>query len=62
MVLECISWFINEYGYSPTYRELAKELDSDPASVFNKVLILEEKGYISQKHGCSRTIKVIKND
>lgn len=60
MVLECLSWFIEEHGYSPTYRELAKELDSDVNSVYKKVTILIDKGYVSCKNGKIRTLKVIK--
>jgi SOS-response transcriptional repressor LexA len=60
MVLECIEWFTNENGYSPTYRELANELDCAIGTVFDKVSILISKGYISCSNGKSRTLKVIK--
>lgn len=60
MVLECLDWFINEYGYSPTYRELAEKLNSTVNSVFKKMIILIDKGYVSCSNGKSRTLKVIK--
>ena len=62
ILLEAITWFINENGYSPTYNELARILESDSSSVFKKVLILEKKGYVSTINGKSRTIKVLKYD
>lgn len=60
MLLEAIEWFINEYGYSPTVRELANILKSDVRPVFEKLLILEDKGYIKTKNGRARTIQIIK--
>ena len=59
-VLECVEWFINENGYSPTYREIAKLLNSDIRPVFEKIMVLEEKGYIKTKNGKSRTILIVK--
>ena len=60
-VLEAIKWFIEHNGYSPTIREIAELLDSDTHAVFEKMLILEEKGYISTKNGKARTIKILKD-
>lgn len=60
MVLEAIEWFISDKGYSPTYREIADMLQSDVRTVFEKALILEEKGYIATDNGRARTIKVLK--
>ena len=62
MVLECLDWFINEHGYSPTYRELAKELNSSVDAVYKKVSILMDKGYITGELGKIRTLKVVKHD
>ena len=61
MVLECIEWFIDEYGYSPTYRELGNLLNMDTASVFRRALILIDKGYLTQEYGKQRTLRVIKH-
>lgn len=56
MVLECIKWYISNYQVSPTIRELAHLLKSDPHSVFEKIMILEEKGYIKTTNGKARSI------
>lgn len=55
-------WFIEEYGFSPTYKELSELLKCDVNTVFKKVLILEDKGYVSTVNGKSRTIKVLRGD
>ena len=59
-ILEAIEYFINQNGVSPTYREIATLLNCDVRQVFEKVLLLEQKGYISTINGKARTIKIIK--
>ncbi len=59
-VLEGIEWFINKNGYSPTIKELALLLKSDNRSVFEKLMLLESKGYIKTSPGKSRSIVVLK--
>lgn len=60
-VLECIEWFIDEYGYSPTYREIASLLNKRSVKgVFNTIFLLEQKGYIETKQSIARSIKVIR--
>lgn len=59
-VLECIEWFIGEYHYPPTVKELSTLLKSDNRAVFKKLMILEEKGYIRTTNGKSRSIVVLK--
>ena len=59
LVLECLEDFIEEYGYSPTYQELADRLHCDVNTVFKKVCILIDKGYVSCANGKTRTLKVI---
>ena len=54
MLLEAIEWFINEYGYSPTNRDLANLLKCDVNTVF------KNKGYIKTQNGRARTIQIIK--
>lgn len=61
LTLECLDNFIKEHGYSPTYKELAEELHCDINTVFKKICILIDKGYISQVNGKTRTMKVIKD-
>lgn len=60
ILLEAIEWFINKNGYSPTNRELANLLRCDVNTVFKKLLILENKGYIKTKNGQARTIQIVK--
>lgn len=59
-VLEAIEWFISKNGYSPTLSELAMLLKCSTRPVFEKLMILEEKGYISTINGKARTIKILK--
>lgn len=60
MVYEAIEMFIKENGYSPTLREIAKMINIDVHSAFDRVLILERKGYISTKNGKQRTIRLLR--
>jgi len=60
ITLEAIEWFINENGYSPTFQELADILECNISTVFKKVLLLEDKGYVSTINGKQRTLKVLK--
>lgn len=60
ITLEAIEWFIDRNGYSPTFQELANILDCNICTVFKKVLLLEDKGYVSTISGKPRTIKVLK--
>lgn len=59
MTLEAIEWFIDKNGYPPTCREISKLLNRDIRSIFNNLMILEEKGYIKTTNGKARSIKVI---
>lgn len=62
MLLEAIQWFIDTNGYSPTIRELAVLLKSDTRPVFDKLMILEEKGYIKTTNGKARSIRLLRSD
>lgn len=59
-VLEAIQYFIDKNGYSPTLREIASILKCDTRPVFEKIMILEEKGYIKTTNGKSRSIVVLR--
>lgn len=61
ITLECIEWYIKEHGYSPTYREIAELLHSDYNTVYKKVMILQERGYITSETGKIRTMRVLKS-
>lgn len=61
LALEAIEYYINENGYSPTYKELAKILNLKYInSAYNLVSQLEEKQYVKTKLGKARTIRVLK--
>lgn len=60
IVLEAIDYFIKERGYSPAIREIAELTQTGVSSTWNKVRVLEEKGYISTYNGKARTIKILK--
>ena len=60
MLIEAIEWFIENNGYSPTYRELAVLLHTSSGTMLERVLLLEKKGYLSSENGKARSIKVIK--
>ena len=59
---ECLiitNLFIKHKGYSPTVREIAKEMHiSSPATVYYHLTNLKEKGYITWEEKESRTIKL----
>lgn len=57
-----INLFIKNKGYSPTVREIAKELkNNSPATTFHHMKKLKEKGYITWIKGQNRTIRVLKD-
>ena len=57
-----INLFIKHKGYSPTVREIAKELgNNSPATTFYHLKNLKSKGYIDWIKGKNRTIKILKN-
>ena len=63
MALEAIDYFINEKGYSPSYREIAELLGfKSTNSAYNLVLTLESKGYIITDIGKSRTIRIVNGE
>ena len=58
-VLEAIHNYINEYGYSPTIRELCEILDyCSTSTVFTHLTNLENGGYIERKVASPRAIKI----
>lgn len=60
-VLQCITDFQAEYGYTPSYREIADAMDlSSPATIHQHVQSLVEKGVIQVgEDGQARSIEVI---
>lgn len=60
-ILNCIEAFVREHGYTPSYREIAKELGlSSPATVHQHIKALCEKGIINTgEGGQARSIEVV---
>ena len=56
LVLIVISQFIRTHGYSPTVREICKEVGRSPATVWNHLVNLKKEGLIDYEKGKSRTI------
>ena len=55
-----INLFIKRNGYSPTVREIAKELkNNSPATTFHHMKELKKKGYITWIKGQNRTIRLM---
>lgn len=58
LVLIAIAEFIRKHQYSPTVREIAKELDRSPATILFHFKKLKEHGLITYKEKMSRTVKL----
>lgn len=55
--------FINQYGYSPTVRELcAITGKNSPGTIEQHIKILKRKNYIDYVYNHNRTIRIIKNE
>ena len=60
-VLNTLKDFQNKKGYSPTIRELGKELGlNSSATIFTHLLNLEKKGYIKRIN--QRKIEIVKGE
>ena len=58
-VMEFITEFVREYGYSPSYEELAAGLKlASVATVHKHVSSLEAKQYLNREYNQSRSLKV----
>lgn len=61
IVLNAINKYIEEEKISPTVRELCDILGLSSTSTVHEYLSrIEEKGYISRKKDCPRSIRVMK--
>ncbi len=63
-VLTTIEAFVQEHGYTPSYREIASILGlSSPATVHQHIRALCEKGVINTgDHGIARSIEVVETE
>lgn len=59
IVLEAIEWYINEYGISPTIKDIAEMTNTSTHPTHEKLIRLEELGVISTKNGAARSIRVL---
>ena len=60
-ILKMLIDFIEENGFSPSYRELCDIADlSSPATIWTHLKNLKSKGYIDYIPAKSRTIKILK--
>jgi repressor LexA len=62
-ILDYITEFISVNGYSPSYREIADYFGlSSPATIFEHIKGLEDKGFIKAEDGKARSIKIHKKE
>lgn len=62
-VLDVFNGFIQEHGYTPSYREIAKHLNlSSPATIFQHVQALKIKGALPHEEKNTRTLENIESD
>jgi repressor LexA len=59
-VLACITQWISDQGYPPTFQELAQELGLTEKNARDYVLILERKGYLRRQPNVARGIALLK--
>jgi repressor LexA len=58
-VLGCITQWIRDQGYPPTFQELAHELHLTEKNARDYVLILERKGYLRRQPNVARGITLL---
>jgi repressor LexA len=59
-VLACITQWIRDQGYPPTFQEVAQELHLTEKNARDYVLILERKGYLRRQPNVARGITLLK--
>ncbi len=59
-VLACITQLIRDWGYPPTFQELAQELHLTEKNARDYVLILERKGYLRRQPNVARGITLVR--
>lgn len=58
--LEYVRSYAEEHGYSPSLREVAKELGITPNGAQEKLKALEAKGAIARTPGVARSLRICK--
>ncbi len=59
-VLEYVRWFVAEYGYAPTVREIGDGVGlTSTSTVHHHLVTLQSEGRIELSAGKARTIRVV---
>lgn len=62
LIFDALCEYVNNNGYAPSYRELAKICNlASPSTVKNHLDKLRIKGYITWIEGQPRTIQILKH-
>lgn len=57
--LDCIKAFLSEHDYAPSYRDIMRLMGiHSPATAYNHVQMLKEKGYIRLRDGQMRSVEL----
>ena len=56
-VLGYLDSYVDKHGYSPSYREMARDLDMSIGAVHRMVGALQERGAITMEYGKWRSIR-----
>ena len=57
-VFVCIDKYIRKHGYSPSVRDICRELDRSVSTIHFHLKKLKEKGFIEYEEKVSRTIRI----
>lgn len=57
-VASVIRWHLERFGYAPTVREIAIELDVSVSTAKRALDVLEEDGVIERDRGRARAIRI----
>lgn len=58
-LLEYLDSYIDREGYSPSYREMARDLETSIGAIHRMIGVLEEKGVIELEYGKWRSIRLV---
>ena len=62
-ILDYVDSFVDSYGYSPSYEEIANAFNySSLATVHEHLTNLEQKGFLRKNYNKSRSLEVVRTD
>ena len=62
-ILDYVESFVESYGYSPSYEEIAQAFNySSLATVHEHLTNLEQKGFLRKNYNKSRSLEVVRTD